>query len=67
MDVEITFDSGRVIRTYDETVETAEEGLELVSQHSGWIELGGVVFHSKRVESLRWLDPVVDTQEVTSS
>lgn len=67
MDVEITFDSGRVIRTYDETVETPEDGLALIGQHSGWVEIGNVVFHTRRVESARWLDPEETTDKEDSS
>lgn len=66
MDVEIHFVSGRVLRVYDSTVETSEEGLALMSQHTGWMELGDVVFHSRQIECLHFVDPVTDTEEAST-
>ena len=65
MDCEIHFVSGRVIRVYDETVETAEEGLAVLDQGSGWLEIGDVVFHSRQIECLHFVDP--DNQKEASS
>ena len=67
MDVEITFVSGRVIRTYDVAWETPGAARQRLNPGTGWVDVGGHVFHIKQVESLRWLDPDTTTQEASSS
>lgn len=58
MDVEITFTSGRSLRTYDlryEAPELAVGAHEL--KVGGWIRIGHIVCHTRQIESMRWLDP----------
>lgn len=61
MELDIHFISGRVVRVYDDTVETPEEGLAVVANITGWVEIGGCVFHTRQIECLNFVDP--DTTE----
>lgn len=62
MDVELVFEGGTAVRTYDRRYETPGS-IAANAKLDGWVEIGNVVFHARRLLCIRWVDPIKEVPE----